>query len=430
VLVPASPKAIHIAWIGAGPGEGETGGVAGVATELLSGLATIGHRIHVFLPAQVRPVSAELDRSDRIYFVWGTSQWRWNRWYSKAQGAAWLSGLAARSLSSLRLRRQVARVHRSDPFDVVYQFCDIETLMLPLRLRRTVPLVVHPEIHTYGELRCFLAEWRLSRRCQTLGTFLVAAGVMAFRALVQRLSIRHASLIVCISPVFCDHLVRDYGVSAQNCVVVPNPVRLQRFANVTRTLAEPPTVLVLGAITVRKGIDDVVLVAHALLERSVAARVRVVGGPRLRSDYTRLLDDLPPENSEYVGSVPASQVPVELSKSDILLQASRYEPFALTVAEALAARVPVVATTEVGALAGVDRSVVTEVEPGDVEGMVTAITSMLANAASDRERLEHRARAEAERLFSPDVVCAEIAWALDDLLSTERPKARAPSLNA
>src|SRR5204863_3291982 len=127
---------------------------------------------------------------------------------------------------------------------------------------------------------------------------------------------------------------------------------------------DPPTVLVLGRIAVRKGVDDVVAVARALLDENVPARIRVVGGPSLWSDYTRLLEDLPSANAEYAGAVPASEVPLELASSDLLLQASRYEPFALTVAEALAAGVPVVATSEVGAIENVDRKVAAEVAPG------------------------------------------------------------------
>jgi len=42
----------------------------------------------------------------------------------------------------------------------------------------------------------------------------------------------------------------------------------------------------------------------------------------------------------------------ELKRSDMLILASKSEPFGLTVAEALAAGVPVIATSEVGATEG------------------------------------------------------------------------------
>jgi glycosyltransferase involved in cell wall biosynthesis len=198
--------------------------------------------------------------------------------------------------------------------------------------------------------------------------------------------------------------------------VVPNPVRLERFADADKAVGRPPTVLVLGRISVRKGIEDVVAVARALLDRKVDVRLRVVGGPSLWSDYTKLLENLPGENAEYAGHVSASQVPAELARSDILLQASKYEPFALTVSEALAAGVPVVATTEVGAVEGVDSSVAARVAPGDVGAMASAITAMLERVKRSPAETRSLARAEAERLFSPELVCEQISNALERLL--------------
>jgi len=310
------------------------------------------------------------------------------------------------------------RRHAQEPYDVIYQFSNIETLAVPSSLGRAVPLVIHPETHIAGELRLLVAERRLSWRCQPRYMFVIVAAIMSLRALVQRRRIRPARLLVCISSVFRDHLTRDYGVPVAATVVVPNPVRLDRFAgaNVDRQLGEPPTVLVLGRISVRKGIEDVVAVARTLLERNVDVRLRVVGGPSLWSDYTKLLEDLPAENAEYAGTVPAAEIPAELARSDILLQASKYEPFALTVAEALAAGVPVVATTEVGAIEDVDRSVAAAVVPGDVDAMATAITAMLHQLGMSAAETRSTARAEAERLFAPDVVCARISTALEQLV--------------
>jgi len=119
--------------------------------------------------------------------------------------------------------------------------------------------------------------------------------------------------------------------------VIPNPVRLERFCRTAHAGSNPPARLVLGRVAARKGLDDVVALAHLLLRRSVNVRVRVVGGPDLKSDYTRLMGELPAENAEYAGRIPPSGVPAELARADVLLQPSKYEPFALTVAEALAA---------------------------------------------------------------------------------------------
>jgi glycosyltransferase involved in cell wall biosynthesis len=102
----------------------------------------------------------------------------------------------------------------------------------------------------------------------------------------------------------------------------------------------------------------------------------------------------------------------------VLLQASKYEPFALTVAEALAAGLPVVATSEVGAIEHVDGSVAAEIEPGDVRGLAAAIVTMVERLRANPVETRSAARAEAERLFAPEVVCEEIAGLLKRLVES------------
>jgi glycosyltransferase involved in cell wall biosynthesis len=351
--------------------------------------------------------------------VWGTARWRRDRWYNRGRIVTALNVMLSRGAASLRLRREVLRRHRAEPYDLIYQFSSLESLSAPARLRRAVPLVLHPETHAAGELRWLIREWRLALRCQPPHEYALALFVMAVRTLVQRLRIGRADLLICISSVFRDHLVHDYRFPPERTAVIPNPVRLERFAVREGLGGKPSTVLVLGRIAARKGIEDVVGVARLLRDGQAAARLRIVGGPGSWSDYTALLEQLP-KRSDYAGRVDAAQVPAELARSDLLLQASRYEPFGLTVAEALASGVPVVATSEVGAIEGVDRSVAAVVKPGDPQALADAVLQMLARLDSACDALRATARAEAQRLFDPESVCARISSACEALLEHSR----------
>lgn len=410
-------RSLHIAWLGPGPREGA--GVAGVAGELLYGLAELGHRIDCFFPSADEELPARLETHANIRVTRGTNMWRWDRWYSRTQLTAFASGMLAAGVGLLRLRRRILLSHRRDPYDVIYQFSTIESLAVPAALTRTVPLVIHPETHSAGELRSLIAERALGLRCQSRARLAAVAGIMLARTLVQRVRIRRARLLVCISAVFRDHMVRDYRFPAHATLVVPNPVRVERFQGLAgdpdRPPGQPPTVLVLGRVVARKGVESVVALARTLLEQGHAVRIRMVGGPSLWSDYTPLLRELPAENAEYAGQLPGAEIPGELARADLLLQASRYEPFGLTVAEALAAGVPVVGTSEVGALEGVDRAVATAVAPGDVQALASAVVEMLARLAADPATTRSTARAEAARLFAPEVVCGQISDALQQL---------------
>src|ERR1700724_4898845 len=87
-------RSLRIAWLG--PAPGEDGGVPGVSTELLHGLAERGHRIDCFFPSSGQRVPARLAGNERITFVWGTAEWQWNRWYSRTRTAAFASGMLVR----------------------------------------------------------------------------------------------------------------------------------------------------------------------------------------------------------------------------------------------------------------------------------------------------------------------------------------------
>jgi glycosyltransferase involved in cell wall biosynthesis len=408
-------RPLRIAWLGGAPQE--TGGAPGVVTELLDGLSRLGHEIDCFFPGIGVAVPSHLEAHENLSFIWGTSEWRWNRWYSRTKIASFATGLLSRALASVRLQREITRRHRARPYDLIYQNQTIESLGVPAAVTRTIPLVIRPDSHMAGELRCLIAERELAFRCQPRHTFFLVAAIMAVRALVQRVRIGRASLLICISSVFRDHIVHDYSFPREKTTVITNPVRLDRFAVSRRAVNEPPTVLVPTRISVRKGLEDVIALARELHRRGVPARIRVIGGPSNWSDYTKLLEDLPSENAEYGGRVPPSGMPAELQAADVVLLASKYDPCPMSVLEALAAGVPVVATNEVGSIEGVEQSVAGEVPVGDVAAMADAVTQMLDRVEANPEQIRAKARAEAERRFARDVVCGQISDALERLVA-------------
>jgi glycosyltransferase involved in cell wall biosynthesis len=406
-------RPLRIAWLGGAPAQ--SGGAPGVVTELLEGLSDLGHSIDCFLPGEPRGVPEHLRERSNLVFVPGVNAWRWNRWYSRTRLARFTSGLLARALGSLRMRREILRRHAERPYDVVYQGQTIESLGVPARMRGSVPLVLRPDTHQAGELRWTLRERRLALRCQPLHNLLLVASVMAVRSVVQAVRVRHVDLLVCISTVFRDHVAHDYRFPLERTVVIPNPVRLERFETSSREPSSPPLILVPARISARKGLEDVVALARALPAAGVQARIRVIGGPSTWSDYTCLLDDLPAGVAEYGGAVSPPAMPGELARADLVLLASKYEPFGLTIGEALASGVPVVGTSEVGALEFVDHAVAATVAPGDIDGMVPAIEQMLARLRAAPAEMRALAREQAERQFAREVVCARLSAAFEAL---------------
>ena len=335
-------RTLRIAWLGPAPTDG--GGVAGVAAALLGGLADRGHIVDCFSPGASADIPAQLANHPNLTFRWSGTRWRWDRWYSRNPVTAFITSLATRARGFMRLRRAISAAHARAPYDLVYQFSNVEAFGMPRALRRSVPLVIHPETHAAGELRCFIAERRLGMRCHNVPELVGVGLVLATRSIVQRLMVRRAALLVCISTPFRDHMVRDYRFPLSKTVVVPNPVDLERFQPGAGGVSDPARLLVLGRVSVRKGVEQIVTLSHVLRSRNIDARIRIVGGHSLWSDYRPLLSGLDTTVAEYAGPVAARLVPMELQEPGVLIQASSYEPFGLTVAEALACGVPVIAT--------------------------------------------------------------------------------------
>jgi len=409
-------RPLRIAYIGPVPNP-HVGGAPGVAGLLFSELCARGGTIDCFLP-----ISVESDAADAVAAVRGVtvhtvrSGFAFGKWYSSHPITKMLSAQIATARGRSQAAKAFLECHAETPFDVLYQFSTVEIFGLPRRANLP-PIVTHPSVHAAGEFRWLRREWSIARRCQGVLRPALVMGWVGTRILRQRRDIRRATSVLAISPVFGDHLVADYGVDPRRVTVVRNVIDHHLFAPLAahqRPGTGPLRVAVLGRITVRKGLDDLVAATHQLGDLAGQLSIDVVGDHSLWSDYRPLLEDLHPEVARYCGHRSREQVAATLPTYDLLLQLSHYEPFGLTVAEALACGVPVVATTEVGAAQGIDASVATIIEVGDVDGIVRVLRDHVERRDARDPRRADLARAEALRTASG----AAVGPVLFDALST------------
>src|SRR6185437_4926179 len=133
-------------------------------------------------------------------------------------------------------------------------------------------------------------------------------------------------------------------VPAEKLRVIPYGVRLERF---TRT-GEPPAnsfqVLFAGSVGLRKGVPYL-LEAFAKLHHP-AKRLRVVGA--LHPDLKTVLNRLPQENVEFLGSVKQEMLAQYMSTSHVMVLPSLEEGLALVQGQALACGCPVLCSTNTG----------------------------------------------------------------------------------
>jgi glycosyltransferase involved in cell wall biosynthesis len=328
-----------------------------------------------------------LGRSPLLMFVWGQTR---------------------RAIAQRRLATRMVDEHRLKPYDAVYQFSQPELLTLRSRRTKLPPIVVHPEVHAAGELAWHRREDALVRRSESRARTAAVRGMLAVRSMLQGRDLRSVAAVICPSATFARQLARDYQVPDQNLHVVPNPIDLERFAPGAPS-RRPREILFVSRMSVRKGVEMVVELSHRLDDLAGDVRIVVIGDMSMWSDYRPLLASLNGRVAEYRGYVDPSELSVLLGGASLLVQPSHYEPFALTVGEALACGTPVVISDSVGAGEWLDESCAAIFPAGDADGFEAAVRSMLARLDESEDALRASARSAAERSFAPDDVARAAA---------------------
>jgi len=404
---------MRVAWIG--PQPLATGGVPQLGGVMLRALAETDVLIDAFMATHDASLAEERLDHANIETVTASMAWgglpRMRRWPL----ALFLSVQRARAKAQSRLVTTLLNRHAEQPYDVVYQFSQFELLGLRRHLSTLPPVIVHPETHAAGELRWLIHEVGLAHRSGFHASWAAASAMLASRSMLQRRDARSVAGIIAPSRVFANHLRRDYGVAPERLHVVPNCVDLTKFTPPSGSVRTGPVrILFVSRMAVRKGVDMLVALSHRIADLAGQVQVEAVGSEAMWSDYRPLLRDLHPAIGRHRAYIPPGELADLYGEADLLVQPSHYEPFALTVAEALASGIPVVASDEVGAREDVDPQCCSVFRAGDLDGFEAAVRTAVGRARSPHAaEISSLARGEAERLFSPGVVAEQLRDALE-----------------
>jgi len=234
------------------------------------------------------------------------------------------------------------------------------------------------------------------------------AGHALFRALAAV-----SDACVAISPAVGDYLVEVTGVSRAKVTVIPNGVFAPApptapGAELRRSLGLPEAALVVGTVCrlnddSHKRVSDLL---RALLQLSNVHLLIVGEGPE-RHALERLALDLGVEQrAHFVGY--RDDVGNAYATMDVFALVSAREGFGLSLAEAMLAHLPVVAT----AVGGIRDIVVHEqtgllVPPADVDAIAAALRRLL-DAPEQRRIFADAGRDRAQRLFSAERYARDI----------------------
>jgi glycosyltransferase involved in cell wall biosynthesis len=272
-------------------------------------------------------------------------------------------------------------------------------------------------VHAAGELMWHHRENAPAARCETPQRRLAARTALQGHAARHRRDVRRARRVIALSSVFAGHLDSDENVPWDRISVLPDPIDLHRFAPVADPSAngepEPAAVLFVSRISARKGVDLVVALSRRLADLVVSARIHVTGDRTLGSDYRALINGLNPNIASHEGPMAAERPVNAYAHDDLVNEPSQYEPFALTVGEALTSGLPAVASGEVGANEGVEPGCCTVFRARNRDAFEAATRAVIARIESRAKPAMVRCtRAEAQRLFFVDCVADGVVTSL------------------
>src|SRR4051794_13786442 len=264
--------------------------------------------------------------------------------------------------------------------------------------RRVPPDIVHAHSSKAGALgRLAAALARVPVRIFTVhGWSFAAYGGLPGRLYlwVERRLRRLTTAVVCVA-----EASRDIGVDAGACraectLVIHNAVDVAAFARPDQ-LRGIPHVVSIGRFAFPK---DFATLVEALAATRADYRAAFVGeGPLLPEIAATIRQRRLTERIDLLGN--RGDVPGVLASADVFVLSSRSEGFPVSILEAMAAGLPVVAT-DVGGVAEsvVDGETGLLVPPGDPAGLAAALDRLLTDGAL-RLRLGAAGRERARRHF-------------------------------
>lgn len=233
--------------------------------------------------------------------------------------------------------------------------------------------------------------------------------------------LNRATRIVAVSQAAASNLV-EYGVRPERITVIHDGIDFSRFRASTRSYAlrreyslsdEHFVIGYVGRPEPAKGLEDLLVAARDVCASHKNVRFAVVGEPMLPGrDYIGELKQLA-RHLGLDGKVLFTGFRADVAEVyrdlDLMVLPSWEDAFPNVLLEAMASRVPVIATT-VGGIPEIVRNgeTGTLIEPKDIEGLTKAILSSVGMANQRKERIVSRAEEHVRTHFSLERQVKEI----------------------
>jgi glycogen(starch) synthase len=241
---------------------------------------------------------------------------------------------------------------------------------------------------------------------------------------VERWLVHRSQAVITCSRAMHDETTRLFEVDAEHVSVVPNGIDAARWraSTAARTAARDrhpgePLIVFAGRLVHEKGVQTLLDAVRPL--RSAHPGLRLAGagtGVHEAALHARARRLRIARCVDWLGFVAEDEVAALLGAADVVVVPSLYEPFGIVALEAAAAHTPLVVAETGGLLDLVTDGVATaSFAPKDVDGLVAAVTTVLADPAAAR-----LATRRADRVIRRDYTWQAVATHTGDVYERAR----------
>jgi len=241
---------------------------------------------------------------------------------------------------------------------------------------------------------------------------------------VERWLVHRSQAVITCSRAMHDEAARLFEVEAADVSVVPNGIDAARWRAHprARTAARDrhpgdPLIVFAGRLVHEKGVQTLLDAVRPLRAAHPELRLVVAGtGVHEATLHARARRLRIASSVDWLGFVAEDELAALLGAADVVVVPSLYEPFGIVALEAAAAHTPLVVAETGGLIDLVTDGVATaSFAPKDVDGLVAAVTSVLADAAAAR-----RATKRADRVIRRDYTWQAVAGHTVDVYERAR----------
>ncbi|GAB4024822.1 glycosyltransferase family 4 protein [Spirosoma koreense] len=314
----------------------DAGGQNIAVAELASGLARLGYSVDVFTrcSSEAEPETIQWQPHVRVIHVPAGPR----QYLPKESLLPYMDEFAENMCQFIR--------RQATPYRIIHAHFFMSGLVArKLKQQLRLPFVI--TFHALGLVR---------RICQG-----ASDGFPDERIALERQIIREADSVIALCPQDSSDLITLYGAEPARTTLIPNGYNPTMFYPIEQDVARQqlgldphrPTILQLGRLVPRKGIDTVIQALAVLHQKhTVDAQLLIVGGesrcpdPALTPEIGRLrqlADDLGvgPQVT-FTGSREREELRYYYSAADTFVTTPWYEPFGITPLEAMACGTPVI----------------------------------------------------------------------------------------